>query len=93
MMMKIESKTMLNIDDVNTYIGKAKIVHDASFSIKAGKIVGLIGSNGAGKTTIMKTILGLMKFTGTITIDGKKVTENNHQALSSVGALIEHPAI
>lgn len=91
--MKHKNNTMLNLENVSTYIRKVKIVHNASFSIKAGEIVGLIGPNGAGKTTIMKTILGLMKFTGTITIDGKKVTENDHQALSSVGALIEHPAI
>ena len=91
--MKTESKTILNIENVNTYIGKTKIIHDASFSIKAGEIVGLIGPNGAGKTTLMKTILGLMKFTGAITMSEKKVTENDHQALSSVGALIEHPAI
>ena len=93
MIMKIESKTILNLENVNTYIGKTKIVHDASFSIRAGEIVGLIGPNGAGKTTLMKTILGLMKFTGAITMDEKSVTENSHQALSSVGALIEHPAI
>lgn len=93
MIMKIESKTILNLENVNTYIGKTKIVHDASFSIRAGEIVGLIGPNGAGKTTLMKTILGLMKFTGAIIMDEKSVTENNHQALSSVGALIEHPAI
>lgn len=91
--MKTEAKTMLNVENVNTYIGRTKIVHDVSFNIKAGEIVGLIGPNGAGKTTIMKSILGLMKFTGTITVNGKKVTENDHQALSSVGALIEHPAI
>lgn len=61
--------------------------------MKPGSIVGLIGPNGAGKTTIMKTILGLTKFTGKVVVEDQPVTENNHTALSQVGALIEHPAI
>ncbi|QYN59632.1 ABC transporter ATP-binding protein [Lactobacillus panisapium] len=84
---------MLNVDNVNTYISRTKIVKNASFKVAPGEIVGLIGPNGAGKTTIMKTILGLTSFSGKISIVNDPVTENNHQALSEVGALIEHPAV
>lgn len=84
---------MLNIKDINVYIGKKKIIKNTSFQVNSGEIIGLIGPNGAGKTTIMKTILGLTKFTGNISINGKEITENNHNSLSEVGALIEHPAI
>lgn len=84
---------MLSIKGVTTFIEGKKIIHDISLNIKPGEIVGLIGPNGAGKTTFMKTILGLTKFTGYISIDKQNVTENNHQALKKVGALIEHPAI
>ncbi|MYV17689.1 ABC transporter ATP-binding protein [Furfurilactobacillus milii] len=84
---------MLKVQNVTTYIGQIKIVKRASFDINAGNIVGLIGPNGAGKTTIMKTILGLTKFEGSIQINRQPVTENQHEALNSVGALIEHPAI
>jgi len=84
---------MLTIKNVDTFIGKKKIIKKASFEIESGSIVGLIGPNGAGKTTVMKTILGLTKFTGEISLDNKKVTENDHEALQEVGALIEHPAI
>lgn len=84
---------MLEIKQVNTIIGKKKIIKNATFSISSGSIVGLIGPNGAGKTTIMKTILGLTKFNGEIKLDNQAITENNHQALQKVGALIEHPAI
>ncbi|MBO9165426.1 ABC transporter ATP-binding protein [Lactiplantibacillus pentosus] len=84
---------MLELQDVSTFIRRKPIVMHATFDISPGQIVGLIGPNGAGKTTIMKTILGLTKFTGTIRINQMLVTENNHSALTHVGALIEHPAI
>lgn len=84
---------MLKVNNVNTYIGRKKIIKDVSFQVRRGSIVGLIGPNGAGKTTIMKTILGLTKFTGSISVEDRSVTENDHGALTRVGALIEHPAI
>ncbi|TLQ18565.1 ATP-binding cassette domain-containing protein [Lentilactobacillus parafarraginis] len=84
---------MLKIDHMNTFIGRKRIIKDVSFQVLPGSIVGLIGPNGAGKTTIMKTILGLTKFTGNISVENQAVTENNHAALTRVGALIEHPAI
>lgn len=84
---------MLVIKNVNTYIKGQKIIKNINFSISPGNIVGLIGPNGAGKTTMMKTILGLTKFDGNISMDQRSITENNHDALSNVGALIEHPAI
>ncbi|MFT8402220.1 MAG: ATP-binding cassette domain-containing protein [Lentilactobacillus diolivorans] len=84
---------MLKVSHMDTFIGRKRIIKDVSFQVKPGAIVGLIGPNGAGKTTIMKTILGLTKFTGTVAVDDQPVTENNHAALSGVGALIEHPAI
>ena len=91
--MKSVNNNILNVENVNTYISKTKIVKNASFKVAPGEIVGLIGPNGAGKTTIMKTILGLTSFSGKISIVNDPVTENNHQALSEVGALIEHPAV
>ena len=89
----MRSSIALQVDDVCTYVGKTVLVNNATFDVKAGEIIGLIGPNGAGKTTIMKTILGLMKFKGKIEVNGKNVSENDHHALTGVGALIEHPAI
>ncbi|NLR10702.1 MULTISPECIES: ABC transporter ATP-binding protein [Lactobacillaceae] len=84
---------MLVVQNVNTYIGRKQIITDATFKIHPGNIIGLIGPNGAGKTTLMKTILGLTKFDGQIRLNQTTVTENQHTALTKVGALIEHPAI
>lgn len=84
---------MLLVQNVDVFINQKEIIHQASFQVPTGAVIGLVGPNGAGKTTIMKTILGLTKFSGSIQIDNQEVTENNHQALQQVGALIEHPAI
>lgn len=84
---------MLSVQNVDVFINQKEIIHQASFKVPAGAVIGLVGPNGAGKTTIMKTILGLTKFSGSIQVDNQEVTENNHQALQQVGALIEHPAV
>ncbi len=84
---------MLSVQNVDVFINQKEIIHQASFQVPTGAVIGLVGPNGAGKTTIMKTILGLTKFNGRILVDNQEVTENNHQALQQVGALIEHPAI
>ena len=89
----MQNAIALRVDKVSTYVGKTVLVNNTTFDVKAGEIIGLIGPNGAGKTTIMKTILGLMKFKGKIEVNGKNVSENDHHALTTVGALIEHPAI
>jgi branched-chain amino acid transport system ATP-binding protein len=47
---------MLKVEDINVFYGKIHAIHDLSFNVKEGEIVTLIGANGAGKTTILKSI-------------------------------------
>ncbi|WNE41426.1 MAG: Glutamine transport ATP-binding protein GlnQ [Mycoplasmataceae bacterium] len=55
-----------------------KILHDINFSTEKGKIYGLIGKNGAGKTTIFKIIRGIIDdYSGDILVNGKNIRENN----------------
>lgn len=82
---------MLKINQLDKFFGKKQVLHQISFEIKRGQIVGLIGANGAGKTTIMKAILGITAFDGDIQLDDQKITVDNHSALEHVGALIEYP--
>ena len=58
---KLMSNAVLILKDVNTFYGKIHAVKDVSLEINEGEIVTLIGSNGAGKTTILHTISGLIK--------------------------------
>lgn len=57
------------------------MVEDLSFSIRRGETVGLIGANGAGKSTIMKLLLGLLKGKGQITVDGLPLNQQNIPAI------------
>ena len=61
---------MLKVDHLEKSFGTKQVLHQISFEIKRGHIVGLIGANGAGKTTIMKSILGITSFTGKIVFNG-----------------------
>ena len=66
---------MLCFDHVSfAYPGERTILNDLSFSVSEGEQVGLIGANGAGKSTLMKAALGLLPYTGSITVDGIPVT-------------------
>ena len=62
------SSTILKVDDVNVYYGSIHAIKGISFEVKEGEIVTLIGANGAGKSTTLNTISGLLKAaTGSVT--------------------------
>ncbi len=67
---------MLQLEDVTAgYVGDIDILRKVNVSVKAGAITGLIGLNGAGKSTIMKTICGFLSpKSGTITFDGSDIS-------------------
>ncbi|MEB6838025.1 ATP-binding cassette domain-containing protein [Staphylococcus simulans] len=73
---------------MNKKIGHKTILDDVSLSLKTGKIIGLVGENGAGKPSLMKVILGYSSFQkGDINIINKSKKRSN------IGALIENPGI
>ncbi|MBR6349993.1 MAG: energy-coupling factor ABC transporter ATP-binding protein [Lachnospiraceae bacterium] len=73
---------MIRFENVSyTYPGADEVLHDISFSIERGEKVGLIGANGAGKTTILKAALGLIQTTGTITVSDLAMSRGNLSAI------------
>ena len=54
---------MLEVNNINVYYGSIHAVKDISFKVEKGEIISLIGANGAGKTTILQTVSGLLKST------------------------------
>lgn len=85
---------LLEVKNINKRYGKKMAMTDVSFQVEAGQIVGLIGLNGAGKSTTMRAITGLMRYdSGSVMFDGQRITFSNHQALDKMGNLIEYPAI
>ncbi len=65
---------MLDIDDINVYYGNIHAIQGVSLRVDEGEIVTIIGANGAGKTTILKTIVGLLRSkTGSIRLAGEDI--------------------
>ena len=76
---------MLELNNINKiYFGTTskKALDGISLKLEPGQIVGLFGENGAGKTTLMKCILNLLKYDGTITLDGEPITPKNITRIS-----------
>ncbi|NEQ58295.1 MAG: urea ABC transporter ATP-binding subunit UrtE [Moorea sp. SIO4A1] len=67
---------MLKISNLNVYYGESHILRNVDLNVPAGQMVCLIGRNGVGKTTLLKTIMGLLKpRTGTITFAGQPLNK------------------
>ena len=72
----IQTDLTLRISDLNVYYGESHILRNVDMSISAGQMVCLIGRNGVGKTTLLKTIMGLLKpRTGEIFFADKPITK------------------
>ncbi len=65
-----------------TYPSGKAALRGVDLQLPRGEIVGLFGENGAGKTTLMKAVLGLVRFKGSITLDGEPITTANIAKLS-----------
>jgi branched-chain amino acid transport system ATP-binding protein len=64
----------LDIAGIDTYYGDSHVLHGLTFALQPGRLLGLLGRNGAGKTTCMSTIMGFLKpRQGTITLFGEPV--------------------
>ena len=83
---------MLSVETLDVHYGRAKILHGVSFEARSGEIVALAGRNGAGKSTTLKAIMGLVPASGGhIVFEGKDITrlEAFHIARMGVGFVPE----
>ncbi len=55
------SEPLVSVEDLHTYYGKSHILHGVSLQVGSGEVVGLLGRNGVGKSTTLKTIMGLVR--------------------------------
>ncbi len=82
------SNTILEIDNLETHYGKIHALRGISFSVEAGKIVTLLGANGAGKSTTLRTISGLIRATsGTIRYMGEDITRKPAHDIVKMGLI------
>jgi len=65
---------MLTLEDVHTYYGKSHVLHGVSIEIGPGEVVGLLGRNGVGKSTTLKTIMGVVRpAAGRVRFEGRDI--------------------
>ena len=64
---------MLEIENLNAYYGKSHILQGINLSVNEGEIVSLLGRNGVGRSTVIKSIMGMVKTDGSIKFEGKQI--------------------
>jgi len=64
---------MLEVEELHAYYGKSHILQGVSFAVRPGEIVSLLGRNGAGRSTVIKTIMGECRPHGTIRFKGQRI--------------------
>lgn len=86
-------ETMIEVTDLVKKYQDQEVLKKISCTFEKGKITGLIGRNGAGKTVLMKCICGFVIPTeGEIRIDGRKLRGRKEADLTKIGMIIENPA-
>jgi len=78
--------SLVTVEDIHTYYGKSHILHGVSLGVGRGEVVGLLGRNGVGKSTTLKTIMGLVHPSqGRVLLEGKPITRLPPHKLARLG--------
>jgi branched-chain amino acid transport system ATP-binding protein len=78
---------MLKLSNVSVNYGVVRALNDVSFDIPEGHITALLGSNGAGKTSLLRAVSGLVPYSGSITFDGTEVSKLGPEKTARSGVL------
>jgi branched-chain amino acid transport system ATP-binding protein len=77
---------MIVVKDIHSYYGKSHILHGVSLELKQGELVCLLGRNGVGKSTTLKSIMGIVRPTqGSIRFDGKELVGSQPYQIARLG--------
>ena len=77
---------LLTVDAISTYYGEKRVLYDLSLDVLPGEVVSLLGPSGAGKTTTLRSILGLTRpRQGEVTFDGHDITRRPTHAIARAG--------
>ena len=85
---------MLEVKNITGGYANIPVLHDVDFKVRDGELVGLIGLNGAGKSTTIKEIIGLLSpYKGEILIDGQGINEDMATYRKKIGFIPETPSL
>lgn len=85
---------MIQVSNLTRYYGDFAALRDVSFEVREGEIIGLLGLNGAGKSTTLQILAGVLAPSqGRVTFDGQDVTENADVLKANIGFLPEDPPL
>jgi branched-chain amino acid transport system ATP-binding protein len=80
------AEPLVKVDGLHTYYGKSHILHGVSLTVGRGEVVGLLGRNGVGKSTTLKTIIGLVDAAkGSILFEGRSIAKTPPHKLAQIG--------
>ncbi|MEE9213545.1 MAG: ABC transporter ATP-binding protein [Thermodesulfobacteriota bacterium] len=82
---------MIKVNEVTKHFGEVVAVNTVSFGVNAGEAVALLGPNGAGKSTLIKCILGVLDYSGSITLNNIDTKENPKKTKSFIGYVPQEP--
>src|SRR5215831_17082808 len=81
-----QRKPLIVVEDLHTYYGKSHILHGVCLEVGRGEVVGLLGRNGVGKSTTLKTIMGLVQPSqGKVLLGGNGITGLPPHKLARLG--------
>jgi len=70
----MNKRELLNVSSLNTSYGKAQILHDLNFQLQASEVITIVGPNGGGKSTLLNSLMGLIKSNAIIEFDGEDIS-------------------
>ena len=83
--------SLLEVNGLNSYYGDSHILFDVSLKVERNEVVALLGRNGAGKSTTLKTLMGVVRpRSGSIKFDGEEIAGKKSHAIAAAGMQLVH---
>jgi branched-chain amino acid transport system ATP-binding protein len=84
-----ETRALLAVNELQAWYGESHILHGVTFEVHAGEVVTLLGRNGVGKTTTLKSIMGMVEQrSGSVRFDGRELTGLSSDTIARAGVAI-----
>jgi len=84
-----ETHALLAVNELQAWYGESHILHGVTFDVRAGEVVTLLGRNGVGKTTTLKSIMGMVEQrTGSVRLEGRELIGLSSDAIARAGVAI-----